>query len=660
MGAQPAEAADTITGAEVHMVSKLESALDLAAKGFSVFPLVPNAKNPAIKNWQNLATSDKKQVQKWWSNGSDYNIGVLTENLLVVDVDPRSGGFESFAELKLADDVPNTAISITRSGGMHLVYRLPERTTVKGGVHKFGQGVDVKARGGYIVAPGSTVGGGTYRWKGQTPPQPAPQWMIDRCGAPSPKSKHAGERVVEEDDIAIELAGNYVEYQAPHVSMGAIDDTSFVVAARLYDFGVEPDTAIDLLAWWSDTHCNPPMEMDRMRVVCDSASRNRSRAIGCSHPNAPGFEPVEIKPRAAAAPATPRPKLYHLPYAEAAELALTDASESLIEGLLDRLAMSVWYGESNSGKTFAMLDASWHIAAGRPWAGMPVRRGAVVYVAAEGGKGILKRVRALRDRYPEAGNVPLHLIPCPVDLLHQNTDLKPLVALIREIEAQTGIKVELVVIDTLSRAIAGGNENDSQDMGIFVGHLDALRTATGAHVAVVHHTGKDKARGARGHSLLRAATDTEIEIDARTLTVTKQRDMDGDIKIPFALKPVRIGMSKTGREITSCVVEMRQNGVAAVPTTLTPDAEAFADEIQESLDALYDKNPERVYSQPFSTAFAIECYASLSAENGRDHLADSNAFRQRVKRALVVLVENGHIKKGQRSQWFLVNGRNGQ
>jgi hypothetical protein len=78
--------------------------------------------------------------------------------------------------------------------------------------------------------------------------------------------------------------------------------------------------------------------------------------------------------------------------------------------------------------------------------------------------------------------------------------------------------IRLVVVDTLSRAMAGGNENAPDDMSAFIRNIDRIRQETGAHVLIVHHCGKDAAKGARGHSCLRAATDTKIELSHDTDT----------------------------------------------------------------------------------------------------------------------------------------------
>src|SRR5690606_23490334 len=118
----------------------------------------------------------------------------------------------------------------------------------------------------------------------------------------------------------------------------------------------------------------------------------------------------------------------------------------------------------------------------------------------------------------------------------------------------------LIVIDTLSRVMAGGDENGPVDMTAFIKNVDRIRHATGAHIMIVHHTGKDVARGARGHSSLRAATDTEIEVatdetEVRLAKVTKQRDLAGGEEFAFKLDAVALGVDQDGDAVTTCIVQ---------------------------------------------------------------------------------------------------------
>jgi hypothetical protein len=243
--------------------------------------------------------------------------------------------------------------------------------------------------------------------------------------------------------------------------------------------------------------------------------------------------------------------------------ALSEPSDPLIDGLLDEGALSVIYGDSGSGKTFVTIDMGFSVSTGTPWNGKGTKRGLVVYVAAEGGKRIKRRLAAIKkreaDRYGENGEEPLFaLISFPIDLRSSDANLNELLALIRGAEKEKGEKCVWVIVDTLSRAMAGGDENSPVDMGRIVTAADRIRAETLAHFSYVHHTGKDAARGARGHSLLRAATDTEIEVIPKSISVTKQRDMD-----------MEIGVDLDGSPVKSAVVEWTENGGAAIPKAKT-------------------------------------------------------------------------------------------
>ena len=238
------------------------------------------------------------------------------------------------------------------------------------------------------------------------------------------------------------------------------------------------------------------------------------------------------------------------------EPALVDSY--LIKGFLASGAMSVIYGPSNSGKTFFALDIAFNLSIGQAWNGRRVKPSAVLYLAAEGGRGVLNRIAALKSEYGVT-DVPMAIKRAGLDLLHEQADLQHIVDLTAVVADRTPGKPLLIVIDTLSRIMAGGDENSAADMTALIRNIDAIREATGAHIMLVHHTGKDAARGARGHSSLRAATDTEIEVanedGARAAMVTKQRDYQGGETFAFALKSVSLGLDQDGDEVTSCVVE---------------------------------------------------------------------------------------------------------
>ena len=219
--------------------------------------------------------------------------------------------------------------------------------------------------------------------------------------------------------------------------------------------------------------------------------------------------------------------------------------------------MTVVYGQSNTGKSFFTLDMSYHIAAGRTWHGHNVKQGVVLYYAAEGGSGYLNRARAIQDHYGDE-NVPLAIRPCPVNLLDPEADLPKLLAQIDMVKELHG-PVALIVVDTLSRALVGGNENGPEDMTAYIANSDVLREHGQCSVLSVHHSGKATDL-ARGHSSLRAATDTEIEVAVdeisglRFAKTTKQREIEGGREFAFELETVVLGDDEDGDQVTSCFV----------------------------------------------------------------------------------------------------------
>lgn len=233
-----------------------------------------------------------------------------------------------------------------------------------------------------------------------------------------------------------------------------------------------------------------------------------------------------------------------------------DLDAGLVDGLLDPKSLSVFYGDSGTGKTFVVLDLAAHIACGMKWRDLEVDQGFIVYVAAENPKSILRRIYAWRQDHKPA-TLPIGIVVSPVNLSPGNTgDTKTLIKLIADLERQP----KMIVIDTLARAMRG-DENSSEDMGKFVRACEELRDAFECHVMIIHHTGKDQSRGARGSSALRAAVDTEIEISKGrgefegVFQISKARDGDMEGReYGFRLEDVQLGANSRGRQVKTAVV----------------------------------------------------------------------------------------------------------
>jgi hypothetical protein len=262
----------------------------------------------------------------------------------------------------------------------------------------------------------------------------------------------------------------------------------------------------------------------------------------------------------------------------------------LIKGYLYREQTSLIIGDPGSGKTFLALDRDLHIAAGLDWFGRKVSQGPVVYLATEAGRSIQNRVVAWRQEHGfENTSIPFAAITSPVDLCHATEDdIKKLIVSIAQIGF--GLSLSLLEIDTVSRAMAGGNENSPDDMGAFIRSLDHLREKLRCHVSAVHHFGKDHDRGARGHNSLFCAIDTETRVEDKTATVTKQRDGPCEGQFPFKLRPITLGLDEDGDPVTSCIVEQitKDGGTPAPPPTkikLNPRLQIALDTLKRALRA---------------------------------------------------------------------------
>lgn len=401
----------------------------------------------------------------------------------------------------------------------------------------------------------------TFRNAYDTPRQPVTLEQMGRVFAAAPQSAtqsadngfqmDLGPQPLDRERLAIQalsgqewhhavirLVASYVGKGLSDAEIHSLTDPLTLAGYTVDQTRAEVQIAIDgarAKGWTPDTYAVPTFDAENSNVQKMHIAQDGNAEEICTAPDLEWFDDIEP--------------------------VLSDSY--IVKGVLAQEAMSVVYGPSNSGKTFFALDIAYHAAIGAQWRGKRVSQTAVLYLAAEGGRGVANRIAALKQ---ETGvcEVPFALRRAGMDLLKSEADLQTIFDLATQVKAKSGDAPLMIVIDTLSRVMAGGDENSAADMTALIRNIDALRAATSAHIMLVHHTGKDTARGARGHSSLRAATDTEIEVqnaeddegaEHRAAMVTKQRDYAGSDSFAFTLKAVPLGTDQDGDTVTSCVVE---------------------------------------------------------------------------------------------------------
>ena len=183
--------------------------------------------------------------------------------------------------------------------------------------------------------------------------------------------------------------------------------------------------------------------------------------------------------------------------------------------------------------------------------------------------------------------------------------------------------------------MSGLDENTAPDIAQLVAGLDLIRRATGAHVMLIHHTGKDAARGARRHSTLRAAIDTEIELtrdEAGQITaeVTKQRDGPTGYRFAYTLRQVELGQDQDGDPVTSCLVEPMDTARAG-HAEITGSARTALDLLDQTLAAAGEVVRKPQY--PGGRGVALDkwreaCVEGRSVSNSENRETRQKAFRR--------------------------------
>lgn len=261
----------------------------------------------------------------------------------------------------------------------------------------------------------------------------------------------------------------------------------------------------------------------------------------------------------------------------------------LIKGILTRGERSIMAGPPGSGKSYEATDIGLAVARaalepGFRYLGRRVHGGLVLYQAGEGGLGLRMRLRAYRKYHaidPKL-NLPFVLMPQKLDLFTGQEATDAFIAEAKKWSAFYEMPVELTVIDTVSAASAGANENISEDMTLVLDRGQQIANELKSHVMFVHHMNKQG--GVRGWSGIMGNIESAIEVNKiedyqedefegvtkrrviREAVVTKQKDGEDGLKWRFTLPQVVLGYDEDNEPITACVV--RGAGEVNIPSVV--------------------------------------------------------------------------------------------
>jgi hypothetical protein len=200
-----------------------------------------------------------------------------------------------------------------------------------------------------------------------------------------------------------------------------------------------------------------------------------------------------------------------------------------------------------------------------------IEQGAVLYICGEGFGGVGARIKACKQHHQTEDGAPIYVIRHQLNLRSSVEDFNALMLAVETLVMDTGMDFKLIVVDTLARAFGGGDENSASDMMQFVvtcGHIQKI--VQGAALMILHHSGKDSAKGMRGSSALLGAVDTELELirfeDSMKgiIRTAKQKDGEDGTRTGFEMVTVELappaGSLHIGEPVTSLAVQASEIG----------------------------------------------------------------------------------------------------
>lgn len=311
----------------------------------------------------------------------------------------------------------------------------------------------------------------------------------------------------------------------------------------------------------------------------------------------------------------------------------------LVQDYIEQDALAVMYGPPGKGKSFIALDMSCCIASNTPFHGHDVTTGAVFYIAGEGHNGLARRIRAWAENNNTVLPKTLFVSEAPTDL--SDAAKAALVAeAVQQLADTNGKAPALIVIDTLARNF-GGDENSATDMGHFIRNADALRRRWKATVLIVHHSGKDGDRGARGSSALKGAVDAEYEVSRSDqdnlirLTPRKMKDAEEPEPLAFELVGVPL-LDDANLPIKGAALKTAEY---TTPTPVTAKLGKQQKAALEVLQRMHDEAAARLADQGRQNH-----PVNILIEDWRIRCNNADIPRQRFHDARNTLSERGQIQ----------------
>lgn len=255
----------------------LNEAIKLANRGFRIIPC--NGKIPLIKKWQVNATYNREKIKELWNN-KNYNIGILTganaNNLVVIDCDIKDdvNGIDNFLNFLKKNNInlPNTLTATSGRNGKHYYFK-SKSPNIKSGTNVFDSGIDIRANGGFIIAPPSLhQNGNFYKWDNNLEIAYLPQVIEDILLQDNTKDKTNDTKQKKTNSIDIK---KYNELK--NIEMGERNETLFRLASKLIDSGLCFNAILEAINIENECKCKEPLTKEEIWRLVESAYKYKTK-----------------------------------------------------------------------------------------------------------------------------------------------------------------------------------------------------------------------------------------------------------------------------------------------------------------------------------------------------------------------------------------------
>jgi AAA domain/Bifunctional DNA primase/polymerase, N-terminal len=585
----------------------LDAGLRAAKRGWKIFPC-NGKKEPLTSHGFKDATTDEAIIRAWAKNWPGALWGrALEASVLVIDLDMKHGnnGIREFEKLQSCKpeefDAPRVA---TATGGIHIYTNATDRD-FKNTIGKIAFGVDTRTNGGYVIIPS---GDGSYRWltDPETPKPPSPQWaeaalrritnletmaeaksfqgasqfgnaiLASACNAIKTAPGGTQEATLNDRSFQVGryIGGGLLEHEPAIESLIAAGllmvntkpkewtekEVRFKVT-RAVEAGMgQPSDGEESFRFMDEVHRkyleNPKLHEAVEEWLLQEAQRKAEQSEQEEQEGLPEKAKVEPEQERSPQEQQEQPKQSDEPWLKPGEQLLIRRMGKgtpppvafLVDGLLHEVGTGMIVSKYLGGKTFVAMALAASVASGQAFAGREVlRKGGVLWFAAEGEREVDKRIRAaVKALGCDPDEQPIYVQIASVPKLLSQGGEASVMQIVRQAEqtARTEFRVPLVLVvfDTMIKS-AGyrKSENDAVEVNNTIQVMENISIRTKCFVLALDHMGKNEGLGARGSSDKPSSMDVYVELKpnarkkARVLHAIKVKGEKADEQIDFEI-----------------------------------------------------------------------------------------------------------------------------